>query len=277
MSWTGSAHGWESKQRARSGVGKRNLIPSERDDSKLIRERFVPSRLRMHPVETQRVRLLVQLEKMLERPMIVLSFVWVVLVAAELARGLTPGVEMAGLAIWAIFVIDFAIKFVIAPRKLTFLRRNWLTMLSLVVPAFRLARAWRVFRTARLLRGVRFAKVLGSANRGMRALRRSLRRDGFGYVVTLSLLVMFTAAAGMMAFEREGANREVFATYSASLWWTAMLMTSLGSEYWPRTGGGRALTLVLALYSFAVFGYITATLASFFVGRNDDEKRERER
>lgn len=230
----------------------------------------------MHSAETQRVRLLVQLEKMLERPMIVLPFIWVVLVAVELAQGLTRPVEIAGLVIWTLFIIDFAIKFIIAPKKLPFLKRNWLTMLSLIVPAFRLARVWRAFRAARLLRGLRFAKLLGSVNRGMRALRRSLRRHGFGYVVTLSLLVMFSAAAGIMAFEREGANHEVFSTYSASLWWTAMLMTSLGSEYWPRTGGGRALTLVLALYSFAVFGYITATLASFFVDRDSlDDRKER--
>lgn len=223
----------------------------------------------VHSVETQRVRLLVQLEKMLERPMIVLSLGWVVLVAVELVRGLTRPVEILGLVIWGIFVLDFVLKFVIAPRKMLFLKRNWLTLLSLLVPAFRLARAWRAFRAARLLRGVRFAKVLGSLNRGMRALRRSLRRHGFGYVVALTLLVMCSAAAGMMAFEREGENRHVFATYSASLWWTAMLMTSLGSEYWPRTGGGRALTLVISLYSFAVFGYITATLAAFFI---DDDR-----
>lgn len=228
----------------------------------------------MHSAETQRVRLLVQLEQMLERPMIVLSLVWVALVAVEFARGLTRPVEIAGLVIWALFGLDFAIKFLVAPRKWMFLRRNSITVLSLLLPAFRLARLGRAFRAARVMRGVRFAKFLGTVNRGMRALRRSMRRHGFGYVVALTLLVMFSAAAGMMAFEREGPNRDVFSTYSSSLWWTAMLMTSLGSEYWPKTGGGRALTLVIALYSFAVFGYITATLASFFIDRDVEERRK---
>ena len=227
----------------------------------------------MHSADTQRVRLLVQLEQMLERPMIVLSLVWVALVAVEFARGLTRPVEIAGLVIWGLFAVDFLLKLVIAPRKWMFLRRNWITVLSLLLPAFRLARLGRAFRAARVMRGVRFAKFLGSVNRGMRALRRSMRRHGFGYVVTLTLLVMCSAAAGMMAFEREGPNRDVFATYTSSLWWTAMLMTSLGSEYWPKTGGGRALTLVIALYSFAVFGYITATLASFFIDRDEEERR----
>ena len=50
--------------------------------------RFVPwSSVTMHSVETQRVRLLVQLEKMLERPMIILSCIWVALVGIELVQG----------------------------------------------------------------------------------------------------------------------------------------------------------------------------------------------
>ncbi len=47
-----------------------------------------------------------------------------------------------------------------------------------------------------------------------------------------------------------------------------MLLTSLGSEYWLRTAEGRVLCLLLALYGFAMLGYVTATLATFFVGRD---------
>ena len=57
-------------------------------------------------------------------------------------------------------------------------------------------------------------------------------------------------------------------TYGDAVWWTAMLLTTLGSEYWPRTAEGRVLCVLLALYAFAVFGYITATLATYFVGRD---------
>jgi voltage-gated potassium channel len=35
---------------------------------------------------------------------------------------------------------------------------------------------------------------------------------------------------------------------------------------------GRLLCFVLAMYAFTVFGYVTATLASFLVGRDDDDK-----
>lgn len=50
-----------------------------------------------------------------------------------------------------------------------------------------------------------------------------------------------------------------------------MLLTTMGSEYWPKTIEGRVLCIVMALYAFAVFGYVTATIATFFIGRDAEE------
>ena len=47
-----------------------------------------------------------------------------------------------------------------------------------------------------------------------------------------------------------------------------MLLITIGSDYWPVTPEGRVLCFVLSLYGFAVFGYFTATLASFFMGQD---------
>jgi voltage-gated potassium channel len=51
-----------------------------------------------------------------------------------------------------------------------------------------------------------------------------------------------------------------------------MLITSIGSEYWPRTAQGRVLCFLISLYGFAVFGYVTATLTSFFIGRDAENQ-----
>ncbi len=52
-------------------------------------------------------------------------------------------------------------------------------------------------------------------------------------------------------------------------------MTTMGSDYSPKTPEGRVLCFFLALYAFAVFGYVTATLATFFIGRDaDDDEAE---
>ena len=214
------------------------------------------------------------LEDWLERPMLVLGFAWLALFVLELTRGLPGWLEAVGWAIWAAFVFDFALRFTLAPGKGAYLRTNWLTALSLLVPAVRLlrvARAFRVLRAARAVRGLRLVKVVGSLNRGMRTLARSFGRRGFGYVAALTLLVTLAGAAGIFAFERDVAGSPL-TTFGAALWWTAMMMTTIGSEYFPRTAEGRVLCFLLALYAFAVFGYVTATLATFFVGRDAESK-----
>ncbi len=104
----------------------------------------------------------------------------------------------------------------------------------------------------------------------MKALGASFSRRGFGYVVALSIIVTFAGAAGMLAFENEVDGG--IKTYGNALWWTAMLLTSIGSEYFPQTVEGRLLCLILALYGFAVFGYVTATLATFFVEQDAFDK-----
>jgi voltage-gated potassium channel len=71
----------------------------------------------------------------------------------------------------------------------------------------------------------------------------------------------------MLAFEPASEVEGGFTSYADALWWTAMLLTTMGSQFWPQTPEGRLLCLLLALYGFAVFGYITASFASFFVGQ----------
>jgi voltage-gated potassium channel len=222
-------------------------------------------------LNAERHELLQRVRDWLETPLLVLGFVWLGLLVWELAYGLTPALETLGTVIWVVFVVGFLLEFFLAPHKLQYLRTNWLTVVSLLIPALRVFRVVRIFRVLRVARGVRLVKVVGSLNRGMKALGASMSRRGFGYVVLLTLLVTFAGAAGMLAFEREtatpGAGTQLD-TYGEALWWTAMLMTTLGSEYWPQTPEGRALCILLALYAFAVFGYVTATLATFFVGRD---------
>jgi voltage-gated potassium channel len=224
-------------------------------------------------LERERYELLQRLEDWLETPMLILAFAWLALLATELIWGERFSFEIIGAIIWVIFILNFAVEFVLAPRKVAYLKSNWLTAISLLIPALRIFRVFRVFRLLRLARvgrGLRLFRVVSSLNRGMRALGASLRRRGFGYVLALTVLVIFAGAAGMYAFENEvpgGLNR-----YGEALWWTAMVMTTMGSQYWPQTFEGRVLCVFLALYAFAIFGYVTATLATFFVGRDAENK-----
>jgi voltage-gated potassium channel len=231
-------------------------------------------------IADERRTLLQQLQDWLEVPMLVLAFIWLALLVVEIVWGLNAPLQFTGYIIWAIFILDFGLGLWLAPVKLDYLKENWLSGISLLAPALRIFRIARILRLTRLARigsmtkGLRLLRVLSSVNRGMRALGASMNRRGFGYVVLLTLIVTLVGAAGMYGFENSAAGGGL-TTYSSALWWTAMIMTTMGSEYWPQTGEGRLLCFFLALYSFAVFGYVTATLATFFIGR-DAESTEGE-
>jgi voltage-gated potassium channel len=218
--------------------------------------------------DEERESTLQQLQDWLEKPMLVLSFLWLALLVVELVWGLNRALWIVGQAIWIVFIAEFALSLVVAPRKLDYVRANWLKALALLAPAFRILRLARFARFARASRGVRLLRVVSSVNRGMNALGATMRRRGFGYVLALTLIVTFAGSAGMYALERDAPGGG-FDSYAGALWWTAMIVTTMGSEYWPKTPDGRVLCLFLALYAFAVFGYVTATLATFFIGQDE--------
>ncbi|HEU4508430.1 MAG TPA: ion transporter, partial [Pyrinomonadaceae bacterium] len=210
-------------------------------------------------VNNERRQILGQWEQWLETPLILLGLLWLVLLVIELRWGLSPFLETTGTLIWVIFILDFAVRLIISPDKLQYLKQNWLTAVALVLPALRVLRIARLaplLRTARAARSLRLLRIVTSLNRGMKALSASFGRRGFGYVSALTGLVLFAGAGGMYAFENEvpgGLN-----SYGVALWWTAMLLTSIGSDYWPQTAEGRVLCFLLSLYGFGVFGYVTA-------------------
>lgn len=214
-----------------------------------------------------------RLVEWLELPMVVLGLVWLALLIVELVRGsLTPFFLWLSTAIWIVFIAHFLLEFYLAADKVSFLKHNWLTLIAVIVPALRVFRFARILRIARAGRGLRLVRILTAFNRGMAALAQTLGRGGFPYVVGLTVLVALAGAAGMYAFEKEAANGAAMESFGSALWWTAMILTTMGTDYWPRTPEGRILCFFLALYAFAVFGYVTAILATFFVGRERAER-----
>ena len=217
----------------------------------------------------ERKRLLYSVEKLLEGPMIFLGFVWLMLLLIELIWGLTKVLEYISLGIWILFIIDFLIKFVLAPHKIAYLKKSWLTAFSLIIPALRIFRLLRFIRLLRGLRGIRLIRVVSSLNRSMKSLGATMRRRGFAYVFILTVIVTFGGAAGMYALENPNPG---FESFGMALWWSAMRIITAGSDYWPLTPEGRGLAFLLAVFGYAIFGYVTATIATFFIGRDAEEK-----
>lgn len=227
------------------------------------------------PASDDRNELLHQLEDWLDTPMLALAVLWLGLFVYEVLYGRNPVLEVIGVVIWALFILEVVLGVVLASSKADYLKGNWLKVLSLLAPGLRALRFFAVFRaaglarlgaTARASRGLRLLRVVSSTNRTMTAFGRSMGRRHAGYALAVTAAVVLVGAAGMLAFERPA-----IPSYGSALWWTAMIMTTLGSDFWPRTAEGRVLCVLLSLYAISVFGYFTAALATFFVGRDAED------
>jgi voltage-gated potassium channel len=225
--------------------------------------------------ETERWQLLRTLDRMLEGPLIVLAFVWLALLVAEFVVGSDVRFDVLVYAIWIVFIIEVVIELVIAPDRVAYFRGNWLKVIALLVPALRalrVLRALRFLRAARAVRSASLLRLLTSLNRGMGALARTLDRARFVYVVALTVLVIVIGAAGLLFLERpaapelQAAGERAMTTYGEALWWTAMTMTTVGTDYFPVTAEGRLLGWLLSVFALGVFGYVTATMASHLLG-----------
>lgn len=201
-----------------------------------------------------------------------LAFVFLGLLVVELAVPLsdawTTRVELAGYVIWAIFVVEFAIRLALAPDWLRFLRANWLSAIAVLLPAFRVFRAARALRVAR---GLRVARLVTTTGRGMKALRRVMGAGGAGYVLGFSVLVVVLAGIGVTSLERDQPGARI-TTFSEGLWWAATTVTTLGSATYPVSPEARVLGLLVMVYGLAVSGYVTAVLAVFLLGLREEER-----
>jgi voltage-gated potassium channel len=216
--------------------------------------------------QQERVDLLQQIHEIFDFPLLILSIVWLVLIAVDFVYGLSPTLQTASVVIWGIFIVDFLVEFYIAPEKKAYLQENWIVAISLFLPALRVLQIFRgfgLFKLSSFARSLNLAQVLSSFNRSIRTVRHAMTQRGLEYVLLLTIFITFLGAAGMYNFERPGLS-----TYWDAIWWTAMIMTTIGSDYWPKTAEGRVLTFLLSVYAFAIFGYITAALASLLVGQD---------
>lgn len=219
-------------------------------------------------LQQERMDLLSQINELLDFPLLLLSIIWLILIIVDFVYGLSPLLQTASMIIWGVFIADFFIELYIAPKKKIYLKENWPVALSLFLPALRILWLFRGFRLLKLssfIRSFNLARILSSFNRSIRTVRKAMAQRGLEYVLLLTVLITFIGAAGMYNFERSG-----FSSYGDAFWWTAMIMTTIGSDYWPNTVEGRVLTFLLSVYAFAIFGYITAALASLLVGKEKE-------
>ena len=220
-----------------------------------------------------RLELLHHLESLLEPLLASLGLLFLGLLLIDLSDSLTTPeqrfwLDMAINVIWGIFIVDFVVRLIVAPDKRHYLRHNWLTLLSLALPFLR---PFRALQALRAVRSLSMVQLLGGLNRGMRVLQSVARGRQFAYMAALSMLVVLTGAVGTLYFER-GIPDSPIQTLDDALWWSAALLTTMNNEMYVVSAEARVIAVLQGLFALSVFGFVTASIASHFIGRPADER-----
>ena len=220
-------------------------------------------------LHAERDDLLAQLHDLLDPLMIGLGLLFLVLLLVDLS-GLALGPDEARwlnralTAIWIAFIADFAVRFLVAPVKGRYLRANWFNALTLVLPFLR---PFRALRAVQSLRSLSLLQLLNGMNRGIRGLRRVTRGRQFAYVAALTVVTTLAGAVGVLYFDRGQPNAPI-QTFGEALWWAAGIITTIGNEEYAVSAEARVIGVLLSVYAISVVGYVTASIASYLIGRD---------
>ncbi len=206
----------------------------------------------------------------LEVPWMILGFVYLGIYAfqviAQPERWLYNALEIVNIGIYVVFVIDLVIRGILVGKALVsiegiidFVKAHWLSILAVVLPAFRSLRVLRVVIVLRALepylltRSHKLAVITG---------------------VTIPLL-LFTSAVSVLESEQsaEGAN---ITSFPDAFWWALVSVTTVGyGDKFPVTDEGRLIAAFLLVVGIGLFGALTALLASWVMSEKEHPRSKK--
>ncbi|MBC3192143.1 two pore domain potassium channel family protein [Pseudonocardia sp. C8] len=201
-------------------------------------------------------------ERRTDLPLTVLSVGFLVLYAVEVlatAPGSATwhGIEVVLWLVWAVFVVDVVIRFVLARDRRRFVLDNPLDVLVVLAP---------------FLRFLRLVRLLSAVSVLTRTLRDDLRGRVSTYLVVTVSLLGFVAALGVYEAERH-APEATITSFGDSLWWVLTTITTVGyGDRYPVTVEGRLVAAGLMLAGIAVLGTVTATIATWFTQQIEESR-----
>lgn len=162
---------------------------------------------------------------------------------------------VSGWLIWAVFLVEFVLRLLIAPSKVVFLRRNWWQVLFLALPFLALFRFFLALRVARA------GRLLSAAVRGTRSAASKLR-NRLSLVSAVTMIVVLVAAN--VLFEFGGVEPYGRALYAAAL------ATIIGEPTRGPNPISMVVDVVLSLYSVVVFAAVAGSLGAFFLEHTEE-------
>lgn len=188
-------------------------------------------------------------------PLAILALAYLGLYSVEVLGHLPPAIffdfVVVSDIIWAIFIIDFVVRFTLSPAKVPFLKRNAIELVALILPFFR---AFRMFRVI---------IALGFLSRVGKSLNARINI----YVGVILPLLIYVCALGVYDAEHKAPGANIL-NFGDSIWWAFVTICTIGyGDYYPVTFEGRAIAVLLMVAGLAFISVITVSVATMFLNR----------
>lgn len=224
-----------------------------------------------------REELLRKFESWTEIPMLVLVVVMIVTLiiplVVQLPQQTHATLELIDWIIWAIFALELGIRTYLAPKKVSYLRKNWVDVLVVILPVLRI---FRTFRAARLLRILRFARVFALFGKFTKEIKTVLSRHYFHYL--FAILIGLTVIGSVLIYYFDIGNNipNGVRNLPDALWLVIVTVFSGGFEnIFPATPESKGVSILLILSGTVLVSYFTASLAAYFTEKEEDVEQKR--
>lgn len=159
------------------------------------------------------------------------------------------------IVLWLAFAADLVTRCWLSGQPLKYALRHPIDVLLVLLPMLRPLRVLRVFTALQLM--IRHG--------GRVSIGQTL-----GGALGATVLLMVVASVAMLDAER-GHPGSTIQNYGDSLWWSAVTATTIGyGDVYPVTASGRIVAFGLMLVGISMIGVVTASIAAWFVGRNEE-------
>ncbi|MFD5538678.1 potassium channel family protein [Streptomyces sp. NPDC127079] len=208
-------------------------------------------------------------ERRTDLPLVIASLVFLGSYAVHVLLPGLPGAAHAFFlslmyAAWAVFAVDYAVRWRLSGEGPGFVRRHWLDTVVVALP---------------LLRPVQVVRTYESIQRRRGEPRLALHARVAAYSALSISLLGFSGALAVYQAERAAPNATI-RTFGDSLWWTCSTLSTVGyGDYVPVTTLGRFIAVGLMACGLALLGTVTGSFSSwmlqrFSLGEEDDRPPE---
>ena len=168
--------------------------------------------------------------------------------------------------LWGFFVLESTLLTALVSHRLRYLRDNWLNLVIILLGIPLLMGVATHLGMLRLLRVLIVLALVG------RRIRNLLPRNQLGTTLLASLIVILMAGVMITAIDPGISSLE------DGIWWAWVTVTTVGyGDVVPTSTAGRMFGGLIILFGIGLFSMITASLAAFFISRQEEEMLDEER